>query len=101
MYYYLFIYIKKIDDGTQECKIYIDLKHLDLDEIRIKKIDINQPSITVYFALHDKVIINEIRDDQIKNTVFTPLSAAENELFGASRYGLQIDCRSVDIVQLN
>ncbi|CAO3638269.1 unnamed protein product [Cunninghamella blakesleeana] len=84
------------DDSIQENNIYIDLTSLDLDEIRIKEMNIDQHSELNHYTIHSNVIINEVRDGQIKNTV----SISSSTETDAYKYKLQIDCKSVGLVQL-
>ncbi|CAO3634500.1 unnamed protein product [Cunninghamella echinulata] len=65
-------------------EILVDLKNLDLEKIFMESIAINEKKA--------KVIINEIRQNDIKDTITSMSNEYESIL--------QLDCRSVDLIQL-
>ncbi|KAI9303397.1 hypothetical protein BJ944DRAFT_250715 [Cunninghamella echinulata] len=68
--------------GTLE--ILVDFKHLDLEKVYMETITINEKKA--------KIIINEVRQNDIKSTITSPLNEYESIL--------HLDCRSVNLIQL-
>ncbi|CAO3637822.1 unnamed protein product [Cunninghamella blakesleeana] len=82
--------------GTKYTMI-IDLKHLHMDKIEINSMYINQVDFIHNQDEFIKVIVNEVRENETKETIE---SSQYTSPLSPSEYSLQINCQSVDIIHL-